>query len=82
MIECTLLQLRHPNGSLLNSNQRTIFQGFIREDERPTAVFQPRTETCMADPFITELEVRRAQDYFNAHKGLALMGLSLRPSKP
>ncbi len=63
-----ILQLRHPCGSLINSDQemaellKTTFLGFFREDEGSTPVLQPRTQTYMADPLITELEVRRALD--------------------
>ncbi len=44
-----ILQLRHPSGSLKNSNQemaellKTTFLGFFREDEGSTPVLPPRT---------------------------------------
>ncbi len=81
LLNARILQLRHPSSFLLNSNQetanllKTTFIGFIREDEGSTAVFQPRTETCMADPLTTELEVGLAQDYLNTHKGARPYGL-------
>ncbi len=40
-----------------------------------TPVLQPRTQTYMADPLITELEVRHTQDGLNPHKGAGLDGL-------
>ncbi len=70
-----VLQLRHPSGSLINSNQemaellKTPFLGFFREDEGSTPVLQPRTQTKMADPLITELEISCALDGLNPHKG-------------
>ncbi len=60
---------------------KTTFLGFFREDEGSTPVLQPRTQTNMADPLITELEFRRPLDGLNPHKGEALMGFSLRSSK-
>ncbi len=51
---------------------KTNFLGFFREDDESTPVLQQRTQTNMADPLITELEVRCAQ---------VLMGFSLRSSK-
>ncbi len=66
-----ILQLRHPSGSLINSDQemgellKTTFLGFFREDEGSTPVLQPRTQSYMADPLITELDVRRALDGHN-----------------
>ncbi len=45
------------------------FLGFLREEMGSTPVLQPRTQTYMADPLITELEVRRALDGHNPHKG-------------
>ncbi len=65
---------RHPSGSFINSDQetavllKTTFLGFFREDEGSNPVIQPRTQTYMADPFITELEVRRALDGLIPHK--------------
>ncbi len=38
-------------------------------------VFQQHTQTCMADALITELEVRRALDCLNPHKGAGPNGL-------
>ncbi len=46
---------------------KTTFLGFFREDEGSTSVLQPRTQTNMADPLITELEIRRALDGLNPH---------------
>ncbi len=48
---------------------KTTFLGFFREDEESTPVLQPRTQTYMANPLFTELEVRRAVDGLNPHKG-------------
>ncbi len=48
---------------------KTTFLGFFREDEGSTPVLQPRTQTNMADPLISELEIRRALDGLNPHKG-------------
>ncbi len=78
-----ILHLRHPSGSLINSDQemaellKTTFLGFICEDEGSTTVLQPRTQTN-----ITELEVRRVLDILTLIRALALMGFSLRSSKP
>ncbi len=44
------------------------FLGFFREDEGSTPVLQPRTQTNMAGPLITELEIRRALDGLDPHK--------------
>ncbi len=58
------LHLRHPSGSLINSDQEmaellnTTFLGFFREDEDLTPVLKPRAQTYMGDPLITEQEVR------------------------
>ncbi len=54
---------------------KTTFLGFFREDEGSTPVLQPRKQTYMADPLITELEVRRALDGLNPHKGAGPDGL-------
>ncbi len=60
-----ILQLRHPSGSLINSDQemvellKTTFLGFFRENKGSTPAIQPRTQAYMADPLIAELEVRR-----------------------
>ncbi len=54
---------------------KTTFLGFFREDEGSTPVLQPRTQTNMADPLITELEIRRALDDLNPHKGAGPDGL-------
>ncbi len=54
---------------------KTTFQGFFREGEGSTPVLQQRTQTYMADPLITELEVRRALDGLNPHKGAGPNGL-------
>ncbi len=54
---------------------KTTFLGFFREDEGSTPVLQPRTLAYMADPLITELEVRRALDGLNPHKGAGPDGL-------
>ncbi len=80
------LQLRHPNGSLMNSDQKitellkTTFLGFFRENEGSTPVLQPRTQTCMADSLITELEFRRTLVGLNFHKDDGPDGLS--PQSP
>ncbi len=43
--------------------------GFFREDDvLSTPVFQPRTQTCMADPLFTELEVRHVLGSLNPDK--------------
>ncbi len=54
---------------------KTSFLGFFCEDEGSTPVLQPRTQTYMADPLITDLEVRRALDGLNPHKGTCPVGL-------
>ncbi len=54
---------------------KTTFLGFFREGEGSTPVLQPRTQTYMANPLITELEVRRALDGLNPHKGAGPDGL-------
>ncbi len=54
---------------------KTSFLWFFREYEGSTPVHQPRTQTCTADPLITELEVRRALDSLNPHKGAGPVGL-------
>ncbi len=70
-----ILQLRHSSGSLLNSDQemaellKTTILGFFCEDGGSTPVLQPRTQTYMSDTLITELEVQRALDGLNPHKG-------------
>ncbi len=77
-----------PSGSLINSDQemaellKTTFLGFFREDEGLTAVLQPRTQTNMADPLITGLEIRRALDGLNLHKGAGPDGLFPKVLKP
>ncbi len=38
--------------------RNTTFLGFFREDEDSTPVLKPHTQTYMADPLITEQEVR------------------------
>ncbi len=76
-----ILQLRHPSGSLINSDHemaellKTTFLGFFRENGGSTPVLQPRTQIFMADPLITELEVRRALGGLNPHKGAGPDGL-------
>ncbi len=76
-----ILQLRHSSGSLINSDQemagllKTTFLGFFREDEGSTPVFQPRRQTYVADPLITDLEVRRALDGLTPHKSADSDGL-------
>ncbi len=47
----------------------TFLGSFREEEEGSTPVLQLRTQTYMADPLITELEVRRALDGLNPHKG-------------
>ncbi len=54
---------------------KTTFLGFFREDEGSTSVLHPRTQTNMSDPLITELEIRRALDGLNPHKGAGPDGL-------
>ncbi len=54
---------------------KTTFLGFFHEDEGSTPVLQPRTQTNMADPLITELEIRRTLDGLNPHKGAGPDGL-------
>ncbi len=54
---------------------KTTFLEFFLEDEGSTPVLQPRTKTRIADPLITELEVRRAQGGLNPHKGAGPDGL-------
>ncbi len=76
-----ILQLRHPSGHLISSDQempellKTTFLGFFREDEGSTPALKPHTQTYMADPLITELEVRRALDGLNPHKSAGPDGL-------
>ncbi len=75
-----ILQLCRPNGSLINSGQemaellKTILLDCFREDDDSTAVLQPHTQTCMADPLITEMEFRRTPDCLNSHKGAGPAG--------
>ncbi len=54
---------------------KSTFLGFFREDEGSTPVLQPRAQTYMSDPLITELKVRRALDGLYPHKGAGLDGL-------
>ncbi len=54
---------------------KTTFLGFFREDEGSTPVLQPHRQTNMADPLITELEIRRALDGLNPNKGAGPDGL-------
>ncbi len=54
---------------------KATFLGFFREDEGSTPVLQPRTQTNMADPLFTELEIRRALDSLNPHQGAGPDGL-------
>ncbi len=54
---------------------KTTFLGLFREDEGSTPVFQPRRQTFVADPLITELEVRRALDGLTPHKSADPDGL-------
>ncbi len=76
-----ILQLRHPSGSLINSEQemaellKATVLGLFREDKGSNRVLQPRTQTYMAEPNITELEVRRALGGLYPHKGAGLDGL-------
>ncbi len=60
---------------------KTTFLGFFREDEGSTPVLQPRTQTCVADPLIIELEVRRALDGLNPHRGAGADGILPRVLK-
>ncbi len=56
-----ILQLHHPSGPFINSDQemaelpKTTFLEFFLEDEGSTPVLLPRTQTRKADPLITEL---------------------------
>ncbi len=83
-----ILQPRHPNRSRINSDQKiaellkAIFLCFFRDNEGSTPVFQPRTQTCRANPLVTELEARCALDCLALIRALVLMGFSLRSSKP
>ncbi len=54
---------------------KTTFLGFFREDEGSTPILQPRTQTDMADTLSAELEIRRALDVLNPHKGAGSDGL-------
>ncbi len=54
---------------------KATFLGFFREDEGSTPVLQPRAQTDMADPLIAELEITRALDGLNPHKGAGPDGL-------
>ncbi len=54
---------------------KTTFLGFFLVNEGSNPVFQPRTQTYMADPPITELEIRRSLDGLNPHKGAGPDGL-------
>ncbi len=54
---------------------KTTILGFFCEDEGSTPVLQPRTQTNMAAPVITELEIRCALDGLNSHKGAGPDGL-------
>ncbi len=47
---------------------KTTFLGFFREDEGSIPVLQLRKQTYMADPLLTELEVRRTLDGLKSHK--------------
>ncbi len=80
-----IMQLLHFSGSLINSYQevaeliKTTFLGFFREDEGSTPVLHPRAQTYMADP------LRKSGVLWTALtliKTLALIGFSLRSSKP
>ncbi len=51
------------------------FLEFFREDEGSTPVIQPRIKISMTDSLISELEVRRALDGLNPHKGSGPDGL-------
>ncbi len=81
LLTAHILQLRRPSGSIINSGQemaellKTTFLAFFCEDEELIPVFQQSTQTCMADALITELEVRRALDCLNPHRGAGPDGL-------
>ncbi len=68
-----ILQLGQSSGSLLKLDQemaevlKTTLLGFFHEDEGSTPVSQIRTQTCLTDPLITELGVRRGLDCLNPH---------------
>ncbi len=51
-----------------SSTQLTVGNEHL-EDEVLIPVFQPRTQTYITDPSITESEVRLALDYLNPRKG-------------
>ncbi len=51
------------------------FLGFFRDDEGSTPVLLLRTQICVADPLITDLEVRRVRGGPNPHKGAGCDGL-------
>ncbi len=81
LLTAPILQLHHPIGSLINSDQEAVkllektFLGFFREDEGSTPVLQLCTQICVADPLITDLEVRRVLGGPNPHKRAGRDGL-------
>ncbi len=54
---------------------KMTFLGPFREEEGSTPVLQLRTQTYMADPLITQLDVRRALGGLNPRKGTGPDGL-------
>ncbi len=59
---------------------KTTFLGFFREDEVSTPVLQPRTQTCMADPLITE-QVLKALNSHTAPVLAQMFNLLLQTAK-
>ncbi len=57
---------------------KTTFLGFCHEEKESTSASQPRTQTLMADPLITESGVRRALECFILTRVLAVKGFSPR----
>ncbi len=47
---------------------KMTFLGFFPENEGSTPVLPPHTQTCITDPFITELLWTRARHCLNIHK--------------
>ncbi len=67
-------KIRLPQNSFAHFNRNKRLTARILQ-LRSTPVLQPCTQTCMADPLITELEDRRVLDSFNPHKGAGPDGL-------
>ncbi len=60
---------------------KKTFLLFFPENEGYTSVLQPRTQTFMTSPLITELEVGRALDALNPHTGAGPDGFFLQALK-